>query len=136
MLSIKFIVLCSNKWIDISVPCRGTTFLNHFLKSGGRYYGVSVPCRGTTFLICFRSVPKKIIAGRVSVPCRGTTFLINPFGSLIKDADQGFRPLSGNYIFHCYPFEVPPEYNLLFPSPVGELHFSLIILLFHCSGVS
>ena len=58
---------------------------------------VSVPCRGTTFLNIIKHTFIKF--HRVSVPCRGTTFLKNP--SLL-----------------------PMESNS-FPSPVGELHFSI-----------
>ena len=73
MLSIKFIVLCSNKWIDISVPCRGTAFLNRALHSALRLRLVSVPCRGTAFLNC--SWNRYRLGAKVSVPCRGTAFL-------------------------------------------------------------
>ena len=104
MLSIKFIVLCSNKWIDISVPCRGTTFLNGVVNYVEiRKYHVSVPCRGTTFLnkiariisgipqmpfpspvgelhFSIKKKARKLSQTRkVSVPCRGTTFL-NGYG--------------------------------------------------------
>lgn len=62
MLSIKFIVLCSNKWIDISVPCRGTTFLNRALHSALRLRLVSVPCRGTAFLNTIPAIPPPVWA--------------------------------------------------------------------------
>ena len=58
----------------VSVPCRGTTFLNTTqIIDRMAVCSVSVPCRGTTFLNMAR-------IGRgedyiVSVPCRGTTFL-------------------------------------------------------------
>ena len=111
----------------VSVPCRGTTFLNGICKYHCcvLFYKVSVPCRGTTFLNCngrLRSLKKiktpfpspvgelhfsmifdvfLLIKGlRVSVPCRGTTFLNS-------------RMSTNN---------LP---SLLFPSPVGELHFSI-----------
>ena len=77
MLSIKFIVLCSNKWIDISVPCRGTTFLNTLET------------------------------------CRN------------GKAYPSFRPLSGNYISQSYSEYDLIESPAMFPSPVGELHFSI-----------
>ena len=56
---------------------------------------VSVPCRGTTFL----NLKKLSVENykKVSVPCRGTTFL----NSRLVDSSnrtQRFRPLSGNYI--------------------------------------
>ena len=106
----------------VSVPCRGTTFLNkiwnHFTD---RWIIVSVPCRGTTFLnkkqytiikssgkfpspvgeLHFSISPRNVISCyvSVSVPCRGTTFLK-------KD---------------LLPVE---DFGNEFPSPVGELHFS------------
>ena len=64
----------------VSVPCRGTTFLNCKNKADftNRETDVSVPCRGTTFLNTpiFKLNKKGDI---VSVPCRGTTFLNQPF---------------------------------------------------------
>ena len=102
MLSIKFIVLCSNKWIDISVPCRGTTFLNGKKTNGNKNsHNVSVPCRGTTFLNEEKANNLEALQEeQVFVPCRGTTFLNSIDGILAKLATQ-------------------------FPSPVGELHFSM-----------
>ena len=83
----------------VSVPCRGTTFLNLKKLSVENYKKVSVPCRGTTFL----NLPKSIkYAGELS-----------------------FRPLSGNYISQ---WDCKCGYNgvMWFPSPVGELHFSIV----------
>ena len=82
---------------EVSVPCRGTTFLNDtsgshggkafsFRPLSGNYISqrttclytallkVSVPCRGTTFLK-ITSLLMNLIKIQVSVPCRGTTFL-------------------------------------------------------------
>ena len=82
----------------ISVPCRGTTFLNqipqgyasgnavfpspvgelHFsIISFSSYYLsnlISVPCRGTTFLNDLHAGSSGSVQ-HISVPCRGTTFL-------------------------------------------------------------
>ena len=104
MLSIKFIVLCSNKWIDISVPCRGTTFLNGVVNYVEiRKYHVSVPCRGTTFL----NKIARIISGIPQMP------FPSPVGEL------HFSILIFVFI----------EFLLLwFPSPVGELHFSIVFV--------
>ena len=112
--------------VRVSVPCRGTTFLNmenftqqsqelikfpspvgelHFsmesLSTGSETRKkVSVPCRGTTFLNS--SSASVCVTFSVSVPCRGTTFL------------------NGQYEKHII-------YMLCkFPSPVGELHFSML----------
>ena len=88
-------------WIMVSVPYRGATFLNRWLTSLIKVFviHVSVPYRGATFLndrpLSF-SVPWRF----VSVPYRGATFLNLSFLMLY----QGL---------------------LLFPSPIGELHFSI-----------
>ena len=41
-----------------------------------------------------------------------------------------FRPLSGSYISQCKR-KTKGENHEQFPSPIGELHFSIIPLLFH-----
>ena len=103
----------------VSVPCRGTTFLNLKKLSVENYKKVSVPCRGTTFLNSrlvdssnrtqrFRPLSGNYISqykkhnlkqeeNKVSVPCRGTTFLNLP-KSIKYAGELSFRPLSGNYI--------------------------------------
>ena len=40
-----------------------------------------------------------------------------------------FRPLSGSYISQYWIFVKLKEWNILFPSPIGELHFSMKIML-------
>ena len=91
--------MTEQQFIEVSVPCRGTTFLNAFLLyfPTGIFFNVSVPCRGTTFLnvllesdsitvVSFRPLSANYISqydvkalyeqlDSVSVPCRGTTFL-------------------------------------------------------------
>ena len=132
----------------VSVPCRGTTFLNCdgvFYLVEKDWFIVSVPCRGTTFLNeCERITIKT--ATVVSVPCRGTTFLNkihdqqnvsrlgfpSPVGELHfsirynvwNPIKYGFRPLSGNYISQFYLSKSICN-GFTFPSPVGELHFSM-----------
>ena len=86
----------------VSVPCRGTTFLNEMDRMALQSViaKVSVPCRGTTFLNrAYECSRKQVI---VSVPCRGTTFLNNVNNS-IKRVGISFRPLSGNYISQYHP---------------------------------
>ena len=64
----------------VSVPCRGTTFLNNFHNISpftGEYITVSVPCRGTTFLNHQTQTPMHFL--------------------------HRFRPLSGNYISQYHP---------------------------------
>ena len=108
--------------ISVSVPCRGTTFLNplkickdyntSFRPLSGNY--ISQSFNGVYYergIHCFRplsgnyisqciTITVKEILDNVSVPCRGTTFLNLNF----------------------------PQYRrrtVMFPSPVGELHFSI-----------
>ena len=110
-------------------------------------YTVSVPYRGATFLNIFCKYVKNTDY-RVSVPYRGATFLnIETFNAL-SEIDS-FRPLSGSYIsqlktvlfvYHfSHDVSVPYRgatflnrfltlslfYTYVFPSPIGELHFSI-----------
>ncbi len=83
----------------VSVPYRGATFLNQYedvSKLDGET--VSVPYRGATFLNI--DIGLLFPVAFVSVPYRGATFL----NSLYKDN----RITSSE-----------------FPSPIGELHFSM-----------
>ena len=105
---------------------------------------VSVPLRGTTFLNA--KGDSMINARIVSVPLRGTTFL-NPKTRRMKIWSSSFRPLTGNYISQ-WKFGIHPKYLRVsvplrgttflntgngmyrstfrtFPSPYGELHFSI-----------
>ena len=85
----------------VSVPCRGTTFLN----DGGKYEKIRRnyfrPLSGNYISQCSLKLSKKHSRQQISVPCRGTTFL--------NDKQEAYKPLWK-----------------LFPSPVGELHFSII----------
>ena len=60
--------------IIVSVPCRGTTFLNETYDTKVLYEQlVSVPCRGTTFLNTIPAIPPPVWAhGR---DCVGKIFL-------------------------------------------------------------
>ena len=44
--------------------------------------------------------------------------------------ENGFRPLTGNYISQS-PVRLPRWYNTPFPSPYGELHFSIFDAVFY-----
>ena len=66
----------------------------------------------------------------VSVPCRGTTFL--NFHQKPSDNNlcpTSFRPLSGNYISQLRRSFIMAN-TTMFPSPVGELHFSIGVYFF------
>ena len=83
----------------VSVPYRGATFLNKKTQvKKWRENIVSVPYRGATFLNAF--ITHIAIMMMVSVPYRGATFL------------------------NCGMNATIIYYNG-FPSPIGELHFSI-----------
>ena len=60
---------------------------------------------------------------QVSVPCRGAMFLNNTV-MMIRDCNARFRPLSGSYVSQSAPSSVSVSASR-FPSPVGELCFSI-----------
>ena len=84
----------------ISVPYRGATFLNRNTNYNNR---------------------KELV---ISVPYRGATFLNRAWELVKKSAMTDFRPLSGSYISQS-ELELWHVYDHEFPSPIGELHFSI-----------
>mgnify|MGYP000535672382 CR=1 FL=1 len=146
----SFAFLFLYQFLTVSVPYRGATFLNEVFK----YYKkknkpVSVPYRGATFLnnIFRLSTDKKDIL--FPSPIGELHFSIGKIisGPLVNDC---FRPLSGSYISQflnefsfSYTAEVSVPYRgatflnwnwgfytpviQSFPSPIGELHFSILI---------
>ena len=123
---LHFSIGCAGVYSDkkrVSVPCRGTTFLNLFpyrvskSKTGfrplsGNYISQYIPATvnidqksfrplSGNYISQWKSQILLIMASFVSVPCRGTTFL-----NMSENTEQT------NSI-------------MLFPSPVGELHFSI-----------
>ena len=68
-----------------------------------------------------RNEREKII---VSVPYRGATFL-NFCISTNYRSYPGFRPLSGSYISQFFDTGFIAIITPPFPSPIGELHFSI-----------
>ena len=64
----------------------------------------------------------------VSVPYRGATFL-NCRASHDTFSRLCFRPLSGSYISQSCSKEMAGKEIRKFPSPIGELHFSIIVLI-------
>ena len=74
-----------------------------------------------------QSVKVIVLTGSVtvSVPYRGATFLNLLRSYCCEQMQTRFRPLSGSYISQWLPVvSFLPEYG--FPSPIGELHFSII----------
>ena len=132
---------------NVSVPCRGTAFLNKKFLNMVKHDLVSVPCRGTAFLNKSRELRGK-----------EETMFPSPVGELhfsieiisMMDDNSCFRPLSGNcisqsesiiaYILDYFSFrplsgncisqytrQAEKAMNEVFPSPVGELHFSIVL---------
>ena len=78
-----------------------------------------------------QSVKVIVLTGSVtvSVPYRGATFLNLLRSYCCEQMQTRFRPLSGSYISQWLPVvSFLPEYG--FPSPIGELHFSILINLY------
>ena len=65
------------------------------------------------------------LAKTVSVPYRGATFLNLLLDSLWILTSTSFRPLSGSYISQSSDGTSPHTAVPSFPSPIGELHFSM-----------
>ena len=119
--------LSTHLWTQkkVSVPYRGATFLNSLLwVLCSNCSLVSVPYRGATFLNptygtltlfrapCFRPLSGSYISQSLEMPAN------------CHEDVKGFRPLSGSYISQLY-YEESKRNHKKFPSPIGELHFSI-----------
>ena len=111
---------------EVSVPYRGATFLNEMrehLKISRAEFSFPSPIGELHFSIARTN----LIDARselVSVPYRGATFL-NMTTKINSALNEGFRPLSGSYISQYILYYDIGILFLLFPSPIGELHFSM-----------
>ena len=65
-----------------------------------------------------------IVLGFVSVPYRGATFL-NEAGNIQLLCTDKFPSPIGELHFSIESCETDGELDILFPSPIGELHFSI-----------
>ena len=82
----------------VSVPCRGTTFLNNEIHNDCKNFSKCFrPLSGNYISQCVKCHSASPHGHAVSVPCRGTTFL-NSASCDCRWMAQSFRPLSGNYI--------------------------------------
>ena len=87
-------------WIPsvlVSVPLRGTTFLNRAWVYQKQISRVSVPLRGTTFLNLKVVMNNGLVVERFPSPYGELHFSIR-HGSCIEKVGSCFRPLTGNYI--------------------------------------
>ena len=102
--------------LHFSIQVYGVSFAGH---------NISVPYRGATFLN-YKTVKRFRRERLISVPYRGATFL-NEILIYPSSTWDYFRPLSGSYISQSNLRFVTLRINL-FPSPIGELHFSISVL--------
>ena len=112
-------------FFSVSVPYRGATFLNQQNVFNEKHLSVSVPYRGATFLNdtenCLNQ--KNML---VSVPYRGATFLNTPSFFVITPLKARFPSPIGELHFSIIRTAVKFDCNVfMFPSPIGELHFSI-----------
>ena len=108
----------------VSVPYRGATFLNRY--SWCTWWNdrkFPSPIGELHFSIGMSNLFN--VPVKVSVPYRGATFL-NSLWFSHYIVDHCFRPLSGSYISQ-WSFWNERVRCCLFPSPIGELHFSIKI---------
>ena len=110
---------------EVSVPYRGATFLNEMrehLKISRAEFSFPSPIGELHFSIARTN----LIDARselVSVPYRGATFL-NETSMSVTFLSTRFRPLSGSYISQSKSAS-RRLLSSVFPSPIGELHFSI-----------
>ena len=69
---------------------------------------------------------QRLKEGFVSVPCRGLIFLNKTSGET-KAGRKLFPSPVGDLYFSIGEINAYDEYDLLFPSPVGDLYFSIWI---------
>ena len=85
---------------------------------------VSVPCRGTTFLNFLAVVGLDLFLCRFR-PLSGNYISQWEYHRPMEQSKKCFRPLSGNYISQSKSKCARDFPEIRFPSPVGELHFSI-----------
>ena len=107
----------------ISVPYRGATFLNRNTNYNNRKeLVISVPYRGATFLNRAWELVKKSAMTDFRPLSGSYISQSNVLSEYVKNVN--FRPLSGSYIsqYKCMVYRLQV---IIFPSPIGELHFSI-----------
>ena len=86
---------------------------------------VSVPYRGATFLNLLQAFLDRIYEAGVSVPYRGATFL-NKGLIWVKQIRTQFPSPIGELHFSIGDYMNLKGFDVPFPSPIGELHFSIV----------
>ena len=140
------------KYEKVSVPYRGATFLNnvkptawelvnkfpspigelHFsmgnkIISTSLWNTVSVPYRGATFLNSTVS-SRSVDSSAVSVPYRGATFLNSSGTPPTSILWIEFPSPIGELHFSMIISSTISSVVIAFPSPIGELHFSIVFI--------
>ena len=111
--------------MEVSVPCRGTTFLNIDMWYGNKKEQATFPSPvGELHFSMVVDLNERNSFQGVSVPCRGTTFL-NAYHCAGGIFPNGFPSPVGELHFSIYDTKELYEQLDRFPSPVGELHFSI-----------
>ena len=129
-----WIIILNLKTGLVSVPYRGTTFLNlRRLRSDTNWSKVSVPYRGATFLNRPQYTVRKL-RNLFPSPIGELHFSMHKVMSYPRTDGNCFRPLSGSYISQWGTSPAQRAAIIKFPSPIGELHFSIISFFsFHFS---
>ena len=122
--SILRLFLRNNSRVPVSVPYRGATFLNKrwFTAWIVTAAAVSVPYRGATFLNKREGLYREGVA-TVSVPYRGATFLNST--SALYASDETLFPSPIGELHFSISLRTSLILSPMFPSPIGELHFSI-----------
>ena len=113
------------KTFTVSVPYRGATFLNRNTNYNNRKeLVISVPYRGATFLNRAWELVKKSAMTDFRPLSGSYISQSNVLSEYVKNVN--FRPLSGSYIsqYKCMVYRLQV---IIFPSPIGELHFSILL---------
>ena len=119
---LKTVVCCFFRFRPLS-----GSYISQSDSSNCNFYGfsVSVPYRGATFLNRIRS--PDLFLTSVSVPYRGATFL-NQFYLFYWHKDYSFPSPIGELHFSMMIWKYR-TYLFTFPSPIGELHFSIFLIV-------
>ena len=110
----------------VSVPYRGATFLNRTTLTGKLRDICFRPLSGSYISQLMMSYQMKMVIN-VSVPYRGATFLNGNAGRSGKDKKGQFPSPIGELHFSIRGNCTLKTFTYMFPSPIGELHFSICI---------
>ena len=123
-------------WINSFRPLLGNYISQYFLWSQESMEGSSFrPLSGNYISQCYKASLRKSTHIHVSVPCRGTTFLNSNEWLTVKSVSKFPSPV-GELHFSMIFTEWQNSSSSKFPSPVGELHFSMLSCFTSLRGFS